>query len=391
MADDDDRLRRPELDRTGPNRSFAGIFKNDPWSQRDDFWHQRNGSTNSHHQEDDLSHQRNRSTNSRPQESDHTHAQSSDEPTGSFDNAAASFANVAQQAVDLAYKISEPYLRAGQRAAESYTVRESGIRDNFETPFQGGDAMNQPYGDPMAQMYGQLARSYAEFMVSLARTAYGGWSMGGPFTGGGYQGFPRYRDGAATASSGCCPHCGRPNAQNHCPRCGRPLGQCGCSSSQGATPCCSRCGRPHGQCSCYSAQSQCCLRCGRPHSQCCCYSANPPKDKAPPSELKLEVACPPNRSARISKQIDKQSSSPRILGLRHGNTTSTLAIEKVSTFNGYTIVYVTVTEKNDPGFYYGVVIDGEKHEAIGHVSVEVIELKQPGKDPTGTQAPQKAN
>src|SRR5271156_1883764 len=136
MADDDDRLRRPELDRTGPNRSFAGIFKNDPWSQRDDFWHQRNGSTNS-----------------RQQESDHTHAQSFDEPTGSFDNAAASFANVAQEAVDLAYKISEPYLRAGLQAAESYTVRESGIRDDFKTPFQGGDAMNQQYGDPMAQMY----------------------------------------------------------------------------------------------------------------------------------------------------------------------------------------------------------------------------------------------
>jgi hypothetical protein len=213
-------------------------------------------------------------------------------------------------------------------------------------------------------------------MVSLARTAYGGWSMGGPFTGA-YQAYPRYRDSAATASSGCCPHCGRPNSQNHCPRCGRPFGQCGCSSSQGANQCCPRCGRPQGQCFCHSAQSQCCPRCGRPQGQCFCHSANPPKDTVHPSELKLEVVCPPNRSARILSKEHKQSSSPRILGLSHGKTSSPLAIDKVSTVNGYTIVHVTVTKDTEPGIYSGAVIDGEKQEGIGHVSVEVIELKQP--------------
>jgi hypothetical protein len=375
MAENDDRLRRPEPDRTGPNRSFAEIFKNDPWSQRDDFWHQRNGSTNSRSQESD--------------QSDHTHAQSFDKPTGSFDNATASFANVAQQAVDIAYKISEPYLQAGLRAAESYTVREIGIRDNFKTPFQGGDAMNQPYGDPMAQMYGQLARTFAEFMVSVTRAAYSPWSMGSPFMGA-YQGFPRYRDGAATAGSGSCPHCGRPNAQNHCPRCGRPFGQCSCSSSQGANQCCPRCGRPFGQCGCSSFQgaNQYCPRCGRPHGECRCYSANPPKQTVPPSQLKLEVLCPPNRSARISPHIFKQSSSPRIRVLSHGKTTATLAIEKVSTVNGYTIVHLTVTKDTETGIYSGAVIDGETLEGIGSVSVEVIELKQPKKDSPAPPSPQ---
>jgi hypothetical protein len=166
---DDERIHRSKPDRTGPHRSFAGVYRSDPWSERDDFWHRRNGFAHTHGPESE-------------------HITSFEDRAASFDHATASFTSVAQQAVDLAYQISEPYLRAGLRAAEAYTARENGTRESFETAFQEGDAMNRPYGDPMVEMYGQLARTYAEFVASMARAAYGGWYQPG------YAAYPRRRD-----------------------------------------------------------------------------------------------------------------------------------------------------------------------------------------------------
>lgn len=297
MADNDDRLRRPEPERTGPNRSFNRIFKNDPWSQRDDFWHQRNGSSNS-----------------RQQESDHPHAQSFDEPTGSFDSAAASFANVAQQAVDLAYKISEPYLRAGRQAAESYTVRESGIRDNFEDPFhfKGGDAMNQPYGDPMAQMYGQLARTYAEFMVSLARAAYGGWyPPASP-----YGAYPRQRDWCGpTDRSRCYPQ--------------PPPSYCDAPQS-----------RPH-------------------HGE----------------RLEIRVTPPPTRSAHISRQQFAYGEQPQLKWLLSTKDPAVKLRLTETHSNGTHIYEIHIDPKQQVGMYTGPIIDAKTDRPIGSVTVEIAERK----------------
>jgi hypothetical protein len=366
----EERFHRPEPERTAPNRSFAGVLRSDPWANRDDYWHRRNGSFT---QQDDHSQSRKDSSSAHP--SSFTNGSSSTSGTSPFPTGGASVASVAQQAVDLAYELSEPYVQAGRQAAELYSSRMGEFRSIYETPSSGGQSMNQPYIDPLAQAYGQIARSFAELMVSVTRTAYGPWSMGGPSMGA-YQAYPRYRDGAATGS-GCCPNCGRPNAQNQCcPRCGRPFGQCGCSPTQGANQCCPGCGRPRGQCCCSSAQgaSQCCPRCGRPFGQCWCspfYGTNPPK------ELKLEVTCPPDRSARIFKHLDRQSSSPRIPLLANVKSGANLALEPdVKIFNGYNVVYVTVTD-DDAGIYAGPVFDGETGGAIGYVSVEVIELKNP--------------
>lgn len=376
----EERFHRPEPERTAPNRSFAGVLRSDPWASRDEYWHRRNGSFT---QQDDQSQSREDTSSAHP--SSFTNGSSSTNGTSPFPTGAPSVASVAQQAVDLAYELSEPYVQAGRQAAELYSSRMGEFRSLYETPSSGGQSMNQPYIDPLAQAYGQIARSFAELMVSVTRTAYSPWSMGGPSMGG-YQAYPRYRDGAATASSGCCPHCGRSNAQNQCcPRCGRPLGQCACSSTQGQF--CPGCGRPRGQCCCSSSQgaSQCCPRCGRPLGQCGCspfYGPNPFK------ELKLEVTCPTDRSAKVTKQLYKQSSSPRISVLHSAKSGTDLAVDQdVKVLNGSTIVHVDVTSGEKPGVYSGTVIDGQTEEPIGWVSVEVIELKNPKDDKASTPPP----
>jgi hypothetical protein len=310
---DDNRVRRPEPERTGPNRSFAGVFKNDPWAERDDFWHRRNGSSSPH-----------------GQESDNTRAQSFDD-RASFESAAASFSNVAQEAVDLAYKISEPYLRAGLRAAEAYTARESGTRNNFDAPFQGGEAMNQPYGDPMTQMYGQLARAYAEFMVSLARAAYGAWYPPSPP----YGAYPRRR-GWCGPSDGCyegpesCPPPPRWNCATP-----PPPSYCAPQPSYGSTP---------------------------PHAA----------HRGQRIEIKV-VDVPATRWVTISKQLYHYSESPRLKWLRHTEIDNAkLDCDEVAS-NGTVTVNVKVAPNEPIGTYTGPITDDQTHHIVGIVTVQVSE------------------
>jgi hypothetical protein len=306
---DDDRLRRPEPERTGPNRSFAGVFKNDPWAERDDFWHRRNGSTSSHRQE-----------------SDNTHAQSFDDRTASFDSAAASFSNVAQQAVDLAYKISEPYLQAGLRAAEAYTARESGSRNNFETPSQGGEAMNQPYGDPMTQVYGQLARAYAEFMVSLARAAYGVWCPpASP-----YGAYPRQR-------GSCGPNDGGYQGS-------------GCYPAPPPPP--------------YSAPPP-------PPSYYTTPTSRPP-DHGKRMEIRT-APLPAGRSATVPRPQHRYSEHPRLRWLCHTEDENTKLNLQESSSNGIVTITVTVVATQRVGTYTGPITDGQTHQIVGIATVEITE------------------
>jgi hypothetical protein len=309
---DDDRLRRPEPERTGPNRSFAGVFKNDPWAGRDDFWHRRNGSTGSHNQE-----------------SDNTQAQSFDDRTASFDSAAASFSNVAQQAVDLAYRISEPYLRAGLRAAEAYTARESGTRNNFESPFQGGEAMNQPYGDPMTQMYGQLARAYAEFMVSLARAAYGAWyPPASP-----YGAYPRRRGWSG-------PYDGS-----------------------------------YDQSGCYPPPPSYCATPPPPPSYCATPPSPPPYRATPRQGTRIEIKIDPlpaRRWAKINKQLHQYSEHPQLKWLRHTEDDNVkLVLAPASFSNGIVTITVNVADDTLVGMYAGPITDTNTHHIIGNVTIEI--------------------
>ncbi len=311
MAADDERLRRPDPDRTGPNRSFGGIFKNDPWSQRDDFWHQRNGRSglNGHNGFNG----RHQSTDSDRPEPDYAHSESFDGRTESPESPAESFASVAQEAVDLAYKISEPYLRAGLRAAEAYTVRENGIPNSFENPFKGGGTMNQPYGDPMSQMYGQLARTYAEFMVSLARAAYGGWyPPASP-----YRSYPRQRDG------------------------------CG----------------PTDQSRCYP----------QPPPSYCDSRPYPQSQQAERMEIKLSP--PSSRSAHIRRHHYASGEQPRLKWLINTKDPSVKLEPKEVHSNGTVTFNVEVTADQPVGTYTGPIIDDKTGRDIGTVSIEITERK----------------
>src|SRR5215469_4106310 len=295
---DDERIHRPEPERTGPNRSFAGIYRSDPWSERDDFWHRRNGFAHT-----------------RGPESEHRHTTSFRDRAGSFDGAAASFASVAQQAVDLAYQISEPYLRAGMRAAEAYTGRENGNRNSFKTPFQEGNAMNRPYGDPMAQMYGQLARTYAEFVVSMARAAYGGWYQPG------YADYPRRRD--------WCDPCDDRDRFDR-----------------------SRCYPP------------------QPQSYC------PPPGKHRHwhrLEIKVEIAQGANRLASGPHiQWYRYSEHFELAWLRSATNANATLLVNPGAYDGVVTYTVTVDANTDVGTYTGPIVD-DKGRIIGNVTIEITQ------------------
>ena len=311
---DDDRLHRPEPERTGPNRSFAGVFKNDPWAERDDFWHRRNGSTSSHRQESDKD------------------APSFDDRTASFDGTAASFSNVAQQAVDLAYKISEPYLRAGLHAAEAYTARESGTRNKFEGMFQGGAAMNQPYGDPMTQVYGQLARAYAEFMVSLARAAYGAWCPpASP-----YGAYPRWR--------------------------GRSGPYEGCYEGSGCYP-------PPPRSNCATPPPSYCASTPPPSS-----SATPPRPHHRGQRIEIKVVTVANdRWVTISKHLYQYSESPRLKWLRRVEDENDRLGFTETASNGIVTVTLDPVDATTPiGTYTGPITDDQTN-VVGIVTIQVTE------------------
>src|SRR5215469_10358770 len=328
---DDDRLRRPEPQRTGPNRSFAELFKNDPWAERDEFWHRRNGSTSSHGQESDNSH-------AQSQESDNTNAsQSFDDRAGSFHSAAASFSNAAQEAVDLAYKISEPYLRAGLRAAEAYTARESGTRNNFATWSQGGEAMSQPYGDPMTQVYGQLARAYAEFMVSLARAAYGAWCPpASP-----YGAYPRWR--------------------------GRSGPYEGCYEGSGCYP-------PPPRSNCATPPPSYCASTPPPS-----YSATPPRAHHRGQRIEIKVVTVANdRWVTISKHLYQHSESPRLKWLRRVEDENDRLGFTETASNGIVTITLDPVDATTPiGTYTGPITDEQTHQIVGMVTIGVAERTAP--------------
>ena len=300
---DDERIHRSGPERTGPHRSFAGVYRSDPWSERDDFWHRRNGFAHTHGPESE-------------------HITSFEDRAGSFDHATASFTSVAQQAVDLAYQISEPYLRAGLHAAEAYTARENGTRESFETAFQEGDAMNRPYGDPMVQMYGQLARTYAEFVISMARAAYGGWYQPG------YAAYPRRRD--------WCDPCDDRDRYDRCDDRDR-------------------------------------------FDRSRCYTPPPPSYYPPPwkhrhwhrLEIKVDIAAGANRRASEPQiQWYRYSEHFKLAWLRSAkNVNAALAVNR-GPYDGVVTYTVTVAPNTEVGTYTGPIVDDKDHP-VGNVTIEI--------------------
>ena len=102
MSEGEERRRRPDPARYGPNRSFSGAFRSDPWSQREDLWRERFGDG--------------------PERRNGTSA--------------------AGEGVRVGYDICEEQMRDGWRAAENYNGghREEEMRD------YGNSYSGQGYG-----------------------------------------------------------------------------------------------------------------------------------------------------------------------------------------------------------------------------------------------------
>lgn len=109
MADGQERRRRPDPERDGPNRGFTGAFGADPWSRRDELWRDRFG----------------------PEPRNGTNYRD-DWPNGTGDRRDwREGNNAATEGVRVGYDILQEQMRDGQRAAEYYNEehREDEMRN----------------------------------------------------------------------------------------------------------------------------------------------------------------------------------------------------------------------------------------------------------------------
>ena len=153
MSEGEERRRRPDPVRYGPNRNFSGAFRSDTWSQREDLFRERFG---------DDTERRNGSENG-------------DRPNRRMGTGAAS------EGVRVGYDICEEQMRDGWRAAENYNGghREEDMRDYRDS--YSGESYGPSYSRRGYEAAGRIRAGYpdlvpilTEYLTALCATVYPG-------------------------------------------------------------------------------------------------------------------------------------------------------------------------------------------------------------------------
>ena len=134
MSEDEERRRRPDPARFGPNRNFSGALRPDTWSQREDSWRERFGD----------GHQPRNGT------------------------------GAAGEGVRVGYDICEEQMRDGWRAAEHYNGghREEEMRDHRHSNSGYGYRYESPPW--MRPGYPQLIPMLTDYLTALCAAVYPG-------------------------------------------------------------------------------------------------------------------------------------------------------------------------------------------------------------------------